>query len=38
MEMTFCTFDEVDNALLKYVVIVAKYDDVWIWCKNPKRG
>jgi len=37
-EMRFCNINEVDIALLKYVVIVARHYDKWIWCKNKKRA
>jgi len=38
MEMTFHAFEKVDTSLLKYIVIVARYDNKWIWCKNESRG
>ncbi|MCL2752774.1 MAG: NUDIX domain-containing protein [Defluviitaleaceae bacterium] len=38
MEMTFCSTHEVDESLVRYVVIVACYDGKWIWVKNKKRA
>ena len=27
-------YDEVDDELLKYAVIIAKTDDKWVFCKQ----
>ena len=30
-------YDRVDDALLKYAVIIAKYQDKWVFCRHRKR-
>ena len=37
MNVAFHAIEDVDDALLKYAIIVAKYQDKWIFCKNKKR-
>jgi len=36
-EVSFYEIDEIDELLLKYVVIVSRYADKWVWCKNRRR-
>ncbi len=36
-EVVFHKIDDIDDSLLKYAVIVSKYMDKWIFCKNKKR-
>ena len=31
-------YDEVDDSLLKFAVIIAKSDDQWVFCKHQKRN
>ena len=31
-------FDEVNDSLLKFAVIIAKSDDKWVFCKHQKRN
>ena len=31
-------FDEVNDSLLKFAVIIAKSDDKWVFCKHRKRN
>ena len=37
MDVKFCEMEKIDDALLKYAVIVARYKDKWIFCKNKTR-
>ena len=37
LEVTFYEINEIDESLLKYVVMVSKYMDKWVWCKNKMR-
>ena len=37
MDVKFYEIDEVDDSLLKYAVIVARYMNKWIFCKNKMR-
>ena len=37
MEVKFYGTKAVDDALLEYAVIVARYMDKWIWCRNRER-
>ena len=37
MEVKFYEVDEVNESLFKYAVIVARYTDKWIFCKNKNR-
>ena len=37
MEVKFHHIDEVDESLIKYVVIVSRYMGKWIFCKNRTR-
>ena len=37
MEVKFYEIDEVDDSLLKYAVIVSRYMDKWVFCKNRTR-
>ena len=37
LEVNFYDIDEIDHSLLEYVVVVSKYIDKWVWCKNKKR-
>lgn len=36
MNVSFC--DSVDDALLEYVVIIAKYNGRWVYCKHRERN
>ncbi len=36
-EVTFYAMDEIDDSLLKYAVVVSRYMDKWIFCKNKTR-
>ena len=31
-------YDQVDDSLLKFAVIIAKSDDKWVFCKHQKRN
>ena len=31
-------YDEVDDSLLKFAVIIAKSDDKWVFCKDLERN
>lgn len=31
-------YDEIDDSLLKFAVIIAKSDDKWVFCKHQKRS
>ena len=31
-------YEEVDDSLLKFAVIIAKSDDQWVFCKHQKRN
>ena len=35
--MVFHEIDDIDDSKLKYVVIVSRYKNMWVWCKNKKR-
>ena len=37
LEVKFYGIDEIDHSLLKYVVVVSRYIDKWVWCKNKRR-
>jgi len=37
MEVNFYEIGEVDDALLKFAVIVARYRGKWIYCKHKNR-
>ena len=37
MEINFCEFDEAEDDLLEYAVIVARYKGDWVFCKNKAR-
>lgn len=37
MEVKFYGIDEIDDSLLKYAVIVSRYQEKWIFCKNKTR-
>jgi len=37
MEVKFYEIEEIDDSLLKYAVIVSRYMDKWIFCKNKTR-
>jgi 8-oxo-dGTP diphosphatase len=37
MEVTFFETHEIEDSLFKYAIIIAKYQDKWIFCKNRKR-
>ncbi len=30
-------YDEIDDRLLKFAVIIAKTDDKWVFCKHRER-
>jgi len=38
LEVVFYGFDDIDDSLLDFAVIVSRYNDKWIWCKNKDRG
>jgi len=38
MEVTFHEISEINDSLLKYAVIAARYKSKWIFCKNKKRA
>ena len=38
MEVKFYKTEEIEDSLLKYAVIAARYKDGWVWCKNKARG
>ena len=31
-------YDQIDDSLLKFAVIIAKTDDKWVFCKHQKRN
>ena len=35
MEVKF--YDTVDDALLKFAVIISKFEDKWVFCKHKER-
>jgi len=37
MDVKFYEIDEIDDSKLKYAVIVSRYMDKWILCKNKTR-
>lgn len=37
MEVKFYETGDVDDSLFKYAVIVSRYRDKWIFCKNKNR-
>ena len=37
LEVNFYEIDDIDDSLLKYAVIVSRYMDKWVWCKNKVR-
>jgi len=37
LDVTFHAIEDVDDSLLKYAVVITKYKDKWIFCKNRKR-
>ena len=37
MEVIFYELDEIKDELLEYAVIVSKYEDKWVFCKNKTR-
>ena len=37
-EVVFYDINEIDDSLLKYAVIVSRYNDSWVWCKNKTRA
>lgn len=36
-QVTFCGFDQVDDAELKFAVIVAQYEGKWVFCRHRER-
>lgn len=34
MKVIFRNFDEIDDKLLKFAVIMAKYNGKWIFCRH----
>ncbi|MBR2895771.1 MAG: NUDIX domain-containing protein [Oscillospiraceae bacterium] len=36
-EVTFCRLDQVEDHLLKFAVIAARYQDRWVFCRHKKR-
>lgn len=37
MEIKFYELGEIDESLLKFAVIVSKYNDKWVYCKHKER-
>jgi len=37
VDVKFYEIDKIDDSLLKYAVIVARYVDKWIFCENKTR-
>lgn len=37
MEVKFYEIDEIEDSLLKYAVIVSRYMNKWVFCKNKTR-
>jgi len=37
MEVRFHEIDEVSEELFKYAVVVSRYKDKWVFCKNSNR-
>jgi len=37
MEVRFYEIDEVNDIPFKYAVVVARYNDKWVFCKNKHR-
>lgn len=35
--MEMCYYDEIDDSLLQFAVIIAKTDDKWVFCKRRER-
>jgi 8-oxo-dGTP diphosphatase len=35
--IVFCDTNKIDDALYKYAVVVSKYKDKWVFCKNINR-
>lgn len=38
LEVTFCGGQQVEDELLKYAVIAARYDNKWIFCRHKERS
>ena len=38
MKVIFKNFDEIDDKLLKFAVIMAKYNGKWIFCRHKERS
>jgi len=37
LEVKFYEINDIDDSLLTFAVIVSRYMDKWIWCKNKVR-
>jgi len=37
LDVEFYEINEIDDSLLAYAVIVSRYTDKWVWCKNKVR-
>lgn len=37
-EVTFCKAGAVDDSLLKFAVIAARYEDQWVFCRHKQRS
>ena len=37
MKICFYEIEEVETSLFKYAVIIARYKDKWVFCKNKNR-
>ena len=37
IEVTFCGSQQVDDSLLKFAVIAARYDNRWVFCRHRER-
>ena len=38
VEVKFYDINEIDESLLSFAVIVSRYLDKWVWCKNKVRS
>ena len=38
IEVTFCGGQQVDDSLLKFAVIAARFEDKWVFCRHKERG
>ncbi len=38
IKVSFCTHDEIEDELLKFAVIAARFQDKWIFCRHKERS